>query len=474
MCSKIRQIFNSHNRVYKLRSKFNTFLEMDIFDFICMHSQQDMKYADIESTLFIENRNKFSKLLKNNSLAIFNADDELTRSGDQAFPFKQNPDLFYLSGIDQEKTILLIYPDCPNPLYKEVLFLRQTNEHIKVWEGNKYTKTMAQEASGIKNIRWIEDFESILHSIIHYVDNVYLNTNENNSSPEPVVYRDNRFIEQLKKQYPLHRYERAAPLMRQLRDRKSVAEIRLIEKACQITRDAFIRVIKFTRPGVAEYEIEAEIIHEFIRQRATGHAYPPIIASGNNANILHYGENNRICKAGELILMDFGAEYANYNADLSRTIPVNGRFSTRQKQVYNAVLKVMKGARYLLKPGISGIDYQEKVGEIMTEQLLGLNLIMSEEVKKQNPAYPAYKKYFMHGTSHHLGLDVHDFANRYQPFSAGNVLTCEPGIYIPEEGFGIRLENDILLTEDGNIDLMANIPIEAEEIEEIMNSASYK
>jgi len=432
-----------------------------------------MKYPHLDRTLFIENRNKFSKLLKNNSLAIFNANDEFPKSGDQAFPFKQNPDLFYLSGIDQEQTILLIYPDCPNPIYKEVLFLRQTNDHIKIWEGHKYTKTAAQEASGIKNIHWIEDFENILHSIIYYADLIYLNTNENNSSANTVIYRDIRFIGQMKEKYPLHQYERAAPIMRELRDRKSPGEVSLIKTACNITHDAFIRVLKFVRPEVTEYEIEAEIIHEFIRQRATGHAYPPIIASGNNANILHYGDNNNVCKAGDLILMDFGAAYANYNADLSRTIPVSGRFTKRQREVYNAVLTVMREAKKLMAPGILGKDYQEQVGEVMTEQLIGLKLISLEEVKKQNPAFPAYKKYFMHGTSHHLGLDVHDFANRFKPFSAGNVLTCEPGIYIPEEGFGIRLENDILLTENGNIDLMANIPIEAAEIEEIMNSTPY-
>jgi len=432
-----------------------------------------MKYRSIENKLFKENRINFRKLLKNNSLAIFQSNDEFPKSGDQDFPFKQNTDLFYLSGVDQERSILLIYPDCPNPLYKEVLFLRQTNEHIKVWEGHKYTKSMAQETSGIQNVHWLEDFDSILNSIIQYSDHIYLNINENVTSTYSIPDRNIRFIEQMKSKYPLHHYERAAPLMRQLRQYKSQAEIQLIQKACDITKDAFVRVLRFTRPQTAEYEIEAEIIHEFIRQRATGHAYPPIIASGKNANILHYSDNNQICKDGELILMDFGAEYANYNADLSRTIPVNGRFSPRQRDVYNAVLHVMKEAKKLIVPGILGNDYQQNVGDIMTEQLIKLKLLTTADVKQQNPAYPAYKKYFMHGISHHLGLDVHDFANRYTPFGAGNVLTCEPGIYIPEEGFGIRLENDILLTENGNIDLMADIPIEAEEIEELMNTSSY-
>ena len=431
-----------------------------------------MKYQNIEKELFINHRINFNKHLKNNALAIFNSNDEFPRSGDQNFPFKQNCDLFYLTGIDQENTILLLYPDCPNPLYREVLFLRQTNEQIKVWEGHKYTQAMAESVSGIKKVYWIEDFDHILHSIITYADHIYLNTNENDSSSHTIAYRDIRFIGDMKTKYPLHHYERAAPIMRKLRASKSAGEIQLIQKACDITRDAFIRVLKFTKPEVTEYEIEAEIIHEFIRQQATGHAYPPIIASGNNANILHYGDNNQICKDNELILMDFGAEYANYNADLSRTIPVNGRFTARQKSVYKAVLYVMKEAKKLMKPGISGNDYNEKAGELMTEQLVGLKLISMEEVKKQNSGYPAYRKYFMHGISHHLGLDVHDFANRYTPFQEGNLMTCEPGIYIPAEGFGIRLENNILLTADGNIDLMANIPIEAEEIEEIMNSST--
>lgn len=427
-----------------------------------------MKYKGINSALFVKNRENFNKLLKNNSLAIFNANDEFPRSGDQNFLFKQNPDLFYLSGIDQEQTILLLYPDCPNPLYREVLFLRQTNDYIKVWEGYKYTKEQAKEASGISAIYWLEDFQNILHSIIHYADNIYLNTNENDRYAHSVAYRDIRFINEMQAKYPLHKYERAAPLMRQLRAIKSHTEIELTQKACDITRDAFLRVLKFVKPGVIEYEIEAEIIHEFIKQGGTGHAYLPIIASGNNANILHYNDNNQVCKDGDLILFDFGAEYANYNADLSRTIPVNGRFTPRQKEVYNAVLHVMNESKKLMVAGAIWNTYHEQVGEIMTEQLLKLNLITADEVKHQNPAWPAYKKYFMHGNSHHLGIDVHDFAGRYTPFAEGNILTCEPGIYIPEEGFGIRLENDILLTKDGNIDLMADIPIEAEEIEDLM------
>ncbi|MEH3113323.1 aminopeptidase P family protein [Pedobacter terrae] len=429
-----------------------------------------MKYPTIDQSLFILNRKNFCKSLKDNSLAIFNSSDEFPRSGDQNFVFKQNPDLFYLSGIDQEQTILMLYPDCPNPLYREVLFLRQTNDYIKVWEGYKYTKEQAKAASGIQSVYWLEDFDNILHSIVNYAEHIYLNTNENDRYAHEVPYRDVRFIEKMKSKYPLHHYERAAPIMRNLRTVKSDVEIELIKKASSITRDAFIRVLKFTKPGVKEYEIEAEIIHEFIRQGGTGHAYTPIIASGHNANILHYNDNNQVCKDGDVILLDLGAEYANYNADMSRAIPVNGRFTQRQKDVYNAVLYVMKESIKLIGEGTIWNTYHEQVGEIMTSQLINLGLISTTDVKNQNPAWPAYKKYFMHGTSHHLGIDVHDFAGRYTPFTSGNVLTVEPGIYIPEEGLGIRLENNILITANGNIDLMADIPLEAEEIEDIMNS----
>jgi Xaa-Pro aminopeptidase len=429
-----------------------------------------MKYPQINSDLFILNRKNYAKELKTNSLAIFQANDEFPRSGDQNFIFKQNPDLFYLSGIDQEQTILLLYPDCPNPLYREVLFLRQTNDYIKVWEGYKYTKEQAKSASGIQTIYWLEDFDNILHSIVHYADYIYLNTNENDRYAHTVPYRDIRFIEKMRTNYPLHHYERSAPIMRNLRAIKSAIEVDLTKKACGITRDAFNRVLKFVKPGVNEYEIEAEIIHEFIRQGGTGHAYTPIIASGHNANILHYNDNNQICKDGDVILFDFGAEYANYNADMSRSVPVSGRFTARQKDVYNAVLHVMKEATKLIVAGAVWNTYHEEVGEIMTEQLVNLKLISVADVKNQNPAMPAYKKYFMHGTSHHLGIDVHDFAGRYTPFAAGNILTVEPGIYIPEEGLGIRLENNILITANGNIDLMVDIPLEADEIEDIMNS----
>ncbi|MEJ7694860.1 aminopeptidase P family protein [Daejeonella sp.] len=429
-----------------------------------------MKYPPIENTLFQLNRRNFTKKLLSNSIAIFHSNDEFPRSGDQNHAFKQNPDLFYLSGIDQEQSVLMLFPECPNPLYREVLFLRQTNEHIAVWEGHKLSIREAKKISGIENIFWLDDLWKILPSIVNYADKIYLNTNENDRYTHEVPYRDVRFIEEIRKRYPLHQYERAAPLLRDLRPVKSEIEIELTKKACSITRDAFIRILKFIKPGLAEYQIEAEIIHEFIRQRATGHAYAPIIASGKNANILHYIDNNQICAAGEVILFDFGAEYANYNADLSRSVPVNGKFTKRQKEVYNAVLRIMNEAKKMLTPAIIWNEYHNEVGKYVTSELLGLGLLDKHDVEKQDPAMPAYKKYFMHGTSHHLGLDVHDFASRYRPFEEGNILTCEPGIYIPKEGLGIRLENDILLTKNGNVDLMADIPIEAEEIEDLMNS----
>jgi Xaa-Pro aminopeptidase len=429
-----------------------------------------MKYLPISKALFTNNRINFVKRIKRNSIAIFHANDEFPRNGDQAFVFKQNADFFYLTGIDQEQSILLLYPDCPNPLYKEVLFLRQTNEHIAVWEGHKYTKEEARKASGIENVYWMHELDAILHSIINYADNIYINTIENDRYSHSVPYRDIRLYEQMRQKYPLHHYERSAVIMRDLRPVKSDIEVELTKKACEMTRDAFVRVLKFVKPGVAEYEIEAEITHEFLRQRATGHAYSPIIASGTNANVLHYIDNNQVCKDGDVLLMDFGAEYANYNADMTRSIPVNGRFTKRQRDVYDAVLRVMKGATKLIQAGTILSDYHEEVGELMTAELIGLKLLDRHDVEKQDPKMPAYKKYFMHGTSHHLGLDVHDFAGRYKAFEIGNILTCEPGIYIPAEGLGIRLENDILITVNGNIDLMADIPLEAEHIEEIMNS----
>ncbi len=429
-----------------------------------------MKYLPIQNNLFINNRKNFLERLAPNSLAIFHSNDEFPRNGDQTFPFKQNADFFYLTGIDQEQSVFVFFPDCPNPSYREVLFLRQTDEHIAVWEGHKYTKEEAKQASGITSIYWLQDFDAILHSIINYADNIYVNTNENDRYSYQVPYRDLRMYEQLHKRYPLHQYKRSALILRELRAVKSEIEIELTRKACEITRDGFVRVLRFLKPGVAEFEVEAEFTHEFLRQRATGHAYNPIIASGPNANVLHYIDNNQFCKDGDLLLLDVGAEYANYNADMTRTIPVNGRFTIRQREVYDAVLRVMRAATAMIRAGVVLSEYQEEVGKIMTSELIDLKLLDKHDVEKQDPKMPLYKKYFMHGTSHHLGLDVHDFANRYRQFEVGNILTCEPGIYIPAEGFGIRLENDILITEDGNTDLMADIPVEVAHIEDIMNS----
>jgi Xaa-Pro aminopeptidase len=429
-----------------------------------------MKYSSIDSQLFIENRKKFAAQLPPNSMAILFASDEMPRSADQAFVFRQNPDLFWLTGIDQEKTILIIYPDCPNPMYRETLFLRKTNEIIAVWEGHKYTKEEAKAASGIDKINWSETFEEVLPSLMAYCEHVYLNLNENDRAANEVPYKDIRFANELKYSYPAHSIKRLGPIMSKLRSVKHATEIELIKRACNITRDAFIRVCKFMKAGVMEYEVEAEIIHEFIRQRATGHAYTPIIASGYSACVLHYIENNKACNDGDLVLMDFGAEYANYAADLTRTIPANGKFTQRQKDVYNAVLRVMKQAKNMLKPGAILAEYNKEVGKIMEGELIGLGLLNKDEVAKQDEENPLYKKYFMHGTSHFLGIDVHDIGNRYAPMQVGNVFTCEPGIYIPEDKLGIRIENDILITENGIVDLMQDIPAEVEEIEALMNS----
>jgi Xaa-Pro aminopeptidase len=429
-----------------------------------------MKYPLIENNLFTNNRKNFVSRTKHNSIAIFHANDEFPRSGDQAFLFKQNPDFFYLTGIDQEQCILVLFPDCPNKGYKEVLFLRQTNEHIAIWEGHKYTKEEARAASGIECIYWLSEYETILQNIINYAEHIYINTNENDRYSHTVPYRDLRMYEALKLRYPLHKYERSALILRDLRVIKSETEIELTQKACDITNDAFVRVLKFLKPGATEYEIEAEITHEFLRQRATGHAYNPILASGKNAIVLHYTDNNQVCNDGDVILFDFGAEYANYNADMSRSVPVNGRFTNRQHAVYNAVLHVMREATKMIVAGTVWNEYHDEVGKIMTSELIDLGLLDKHDVEKQDPNAPLYKKYFMHGTSHHLGLDVHDFASRYKAFEVGNILTCEPGIYIPEEGLGIRIENNILITEGGNRDLMADIPVEAEHIEDIMNN----
>ncbi|MFI5149469.1 MAG: aminopeptidase P N-terminal domain-containing protein [Bacteroidia bacterium] len=429
-----------------------------------------MKYQPIPSRLFIENRKRFTKKLKPNSLAVFNSNDFMPTSADGTMAFIQSSDLFYLSGIDQEESILLLYPEAQNPAHREILFLKETNEHIAIWEGHKYTKAEATETSGIKTIYWLSMFSSVFNTLMGEAERIYLNTNEHARAVVEVQTREARFVKSCREKYPLHTYKRSAPIMHDLRAIKSKSEVDLIQQACNITEKGFRRLLKFVKPGVWEYEIEAELVHEFIRNRSRGFAYGPIIASGASACVLHYTENNRQCKAGDVILLDVAAEYGNYASDLTRCLPVSGKFTKRQRAVYDAVLRVMKGATAMLKPGNKLDTYHTAVGKMMEEELIKLKLLKLSDVKKQDPANPLYKKYFMHGTSHYLGLDVHDVGSRYRTFEEGMVFTCEPGIYIPDENLGIRLENDILITARGPQDLMKNIPLEAEEIESLMHA----
>jgi Xaa-Pro aminopeptidase len=429
-----------------------------------------MRYTPIQKEIYIQNRRNLAKKMKSKSLAVFNSNDIMPTNADGTMPFRQNNDIFYLSGIDQEETVLLLFPDCPQEKHREVLFVRETNEEIAIWEGHKLTKKEATEVSGIQTVYWLSDFKKIFHLLMGKCDDVYLNSNEHTRAVVEVETRDARFIKWCKETFPLHAYNRITPHMHDLRAVKSASEIDQIQTACNITEEGFRRVLKFVKPGVMEYEIEAEYVHEFVRRGSRGFAYTPIVASGFNSCVLHYIENDQACKAGDLLLMDVGAEYGNYNADMTRTIPVSGRFTPRQKEVYNAVLRIMKEAKSILKTGILIDEYHKQVGEIVTKELLDLKLISMNDVKNQDPAWPAYKKYMMHGTSHHLGLDVHDVGNWDNKVAPGMVFTVEPGIYIREENFGIRLENDVVITPGGNDDLMKNIPIEAEEIEELMNS----
>jgi len=428
-----------------------------------------MKYKAIDSKLFIENRKRFTKKLKSGSLAVFNSNDIQPTNADGTMAFIQNSDLFWMSGIDQEESILLVFPDAKNPAYREILFLKETNAHIAVWEGHKYTKDEAIATSGVKTVHWLSQFHSVFTALMAESKNVYLNTNEHTRAVVEVETRDARFVKWCKEKFPMHNYDRSAPIMHELRAIKSKYEVDLLQEACNITEKGFRRLLGFVKPGVMEYEIEAELIHEFIRNRSRGFAYGPIIASGANACVLHYTSNNMPCKKGDVILLDVAAEYGNYASDLTRCLPVGGQFSKRQKSVYNSVLKVMRGAIAMLKPGTILDDYHKEVGKLMEAELIKLKLLKLSDVKKQDPNNPLYKKYFMHGTSHFLGLDVHDVGDRYRPFEEGMVFTCEPGIYIPREKLGIRLEDDILITKKGPVNLMKNIPIEAEEIEELMN-----
>jgi Xaa-Pro aminopeptidase len=427
-----------------------------------------MKYNSIDAKLFIQNRERLSKKLKPNAVAVFNSNDIMPTNADGAMAFRQNSDLFYLSGIDQEESILVIFPDSKELQHREILFLKETNEHIAVWEGHKYTKKEATAVSGIKTIYWLHEFNTVFKLLLFRAELVYLNSNEHTRATIETETRDARFVKWCKSNFPLHNYARLAPIMHNLRAIKSSYEIDLIQNACNITEKGFRRLLKFIKPGVMEYEIEAELIHEFIRNRSQGFAYGPIIASGASACVLHYVENNRECKNGDLILLDVAAEYANYASDLTRCLPVNGKFSKRQKEVYNAVLRVMRAATKMLVVGNTIEKYHFEVGKLMEKELIGLGLLKAKDVAKQDKDKPLYKKYFMHGTSHFLGLDVHDVGDFKRPLEEGMVFTCEPGIYIPEEKLGIRIENNILVTKKGPVDLMKNIPIEVEEIERLM------
>lgn len=429
-----------------------------------------MKYDKINNSLFIKNRNNFLSKMKPNSVAVFNSNDIYPVSADSTLPFEQHRDIFYLSGIDQEESVLILRTDKTNGITESILLLKETDDHIAVWEGPKVNKQQAYEISGIKNVYWLDDLEKIIDKLMLNCDNIYINENEHYRAKVETETRDARFSKWVLNKYSNKKKERSNPILQRLRSVKDPIETKLIQQACDITNKGFRRILNFVKPGVWEYEIEAEFIHEFLINKSKKFAYTPIIASGNNANILHYIENNMQCKDGELILLDVGAEYANYSSDMTRTIPVNGKFNHRQKDVYNSVLKVKKEATKLLIPGTDWAEYHKEVGRLMTSELLELKLLDKADVQNESEEKPAYKKYFMHGTSHHMGLDTHDYGLLDEPMEANMVFTVEPGIYLPDEGFGIRLEDDVVIQQTGGpINLMKNIPIEIEEIEQLMN-----
>lgn len=427
-----------------------------------------MRHDPIDPQLFVRNRQRLREMLKPNSIVILHANDIYPTNADGTMVFHQNSDLTYLTGVHQEETVLVLMPDAKDPKEREILFVKETSELIAIWEGEKLTKDEAAAATGVERVEWSHSFESFLHRLVPQVEHIYLATNEHLRAQVVVETRNDRFIKECQMRYPLHRYERLAPLMHRLRMTKDPVELEILQKACDITGAGFRRVLGFVRPGVGEWEIEAELLHEFVRNRSRGFAYTPIIGSGKNACVLHYVENNCVCRDGEVVLMDVAAEYGGWNSDLTRSIPVNGRFTPRQRAVYDAVLRVLRAANALLRPGNTPIEYQKQVVEVMEEELIGLGLIDAKEAKKQGPDKALVKKYFMHGTSHHLGLDVHDVSPPHEPFAEGMVFTIEPGIYIREENLGIRLENDVVIGNDENFDLMREIPIEAEEIESLM------
>lgn len=429
-----------------------------------------MKHLPLNNKIFIENRKRFVKEMQSDSIAIFNSNDEMPTNGDDTHRFVQNSDLYWLTGIQQEDTMLIIFPDHPDPAFREVLVLVRPDELKEKWNGHRLRVGEARVISGIKTIIWLDSLEVSLPSWIHQADNIYLNSNEHDKGAFGTITRDYRYIQELKQRYPLHQYLRSAKITRKLRSVKTAYEVEVIQKAIDITNLAFRRVLQFIKPGVFEYEIEAEIIHEFLRNRSSGEGYSSIIASGDRARILHYIDNNQECKDGELILMDFGARYGGYNADLTRTIPVNGRFSKRQKDVYNGCLHLHKYCASILKPGISIDNYHEKVGQEATRVFIKLGLLTKHDVRNEDQQNRAYRRYLYHGISHHLGIDVHDLGARNEPLKAGAVLTIEPGIYIEEENMGIRIENNYLLTRGGNKDLMKDIPITVQEIEKFMRA----
>jgi len=429
-----------------------------------------MKYLPIDNQLFINNRKKFSAKLATNTIAIFNANDVMPTNADGTMPFRQNNDLFWLSGVDQEESVLVIFPDHTDESQREILFLKETNEHIAIWEGAKLTKESALKTAGIKTVYWLNELEGKIAELIGKCNGIYLNKNIHSRSASAVETRDDRFRKMIADKFSETTIHEVAPIMHELRAIKSNFEIKLMQNACDITEKGLRRILSFIKPGVTEYEIEAELMHEFLKNRSNGFAYQPIIGSGVDSCVLHYIDNNKVCNDGDILLMDFGAEYANYASDLTRTIPVNGKFTNRQKAVYNSVLLVMKEATNMLRPGTIFKEYNAEIGRIMELELIKLGLLDKHDVQKQDAKSPLFKQYFMHGTSHYLGLDVHDVGDFDWPMKEGMVFTCEPGIYILEEKLGIRLENDILITANGPDDLMKHIPIEAEEIEHLMNS----
>jgi Xaa-Pro aminopeptidase len=429
-----------------------------------------MKYLPLNNQLFIKNRAKFMAQMKPKSLAVFNSNDLFTTGADSTLPFEQSSDLFYLSGADQEESILLLFPDAIEEKHREILFLTETNKHIEIWYGAKYSKKEATEVSGIKTIYWLSEFKKIFFELMTEAETIYFNTNEHYRQSVEIETREDRFIKQCKNDFPAHKWEKSNQILQVLRGVKETEEIDIMQTACEITNKGFRRILSFVKPGIMEYEIEAEFMHEFLRNRSRGFAYTPIIASGYSACVLHYIENNKECKDGDMLLLDVGAEYANYSSDMTRTIPVNGKFSDRQKAIYNAVLRVKNEATKMLVPGAFWAEYQQEVGKIMTSELLGLGLLDKVDVQNEDPNWPAYKKYFMHGTSHHMGLDTHDYGALKKPIEAGMVFTVEPGIYIPEENMGIRIEDDVVVQKNGApFNLMRNIPIEVDEIEDLMN-----